>query len=95
MLCLANETQDWKHGFIVPGKTVSAGWGTGREVGEKSWHEFLFSPPATMRALRRWVTYLCPRPTLVQSTSISPSQFPLLPNMPYPKATPRVYTQYS
>lgn len=49
-LCLAHATQDWKHGLILPGKAVSAGWGTGREVGEKGWHEFPFSP-ATMGAL--------------------------------------------
>lgn len=49
-LCPAHATQDWKHGLIVPGKAVSAGWETGREVQEKGWHEFPFSPD-TMRAL--------------------------------------------
>lgn len=67
-LCLALAAQDWKHGLILPGKAVSAGWGTGREMGEKGWHGSPYST-ATMRALWCRVTYPCPHPTLVQKHS--------------------------
>lgn len=93
-LSLAHATQRWEtwpyFAMRLTGKAVCAGWGTDREVGEKGWHEFPFSL-ATMRALWRWVTYLCPCPTLVQSTSISPSQFPLLPNMPHQESTYNIH----
>jgi len=76
------------------GNVVSAGWRTGREVEEEDWLQISLLP-SHHEPLEVGRVCSTQHPTEVQSIPISLSHLPLLPNMHYPKTTPRVHTQYS